>query len=136
MAETIERTNSLTLPDAAAMGYSQISVGGPGRLAVISGQVAWSRDGTPPPEGFADQVRIAGANLLGALEALGAGPADIVLLRVHLVRPEAEDWAAVGDVLRPMMGGVMPSVTGIGVFSLAAPDLRGEIEATVRTPDA
>lgn len=53
--QPLTRLNTTTLPDLGAAGYSQITTIEPGRLAFISGQVAWRReDGTTPSSECAD----------------------------------------------------------------------------------
>lgn len=74
MTQNIVRMNPPALPDAAAMGYSQISIVEPGRMAYISGQVARLPDGAPVPADLAGQTRIAAANARAARDALGAKP--------------------------------------------------------------
>ena len=59
MFSTLTRMNPDTLPDAGKVGYSQMTVTAPGRLAFVSGQVAQSAAGPPVPatlEGQTDQV--------------------------------------------------------------------------------
>lgn len=131
---TITRMNPTSLPDAGRIGYSQISIAPEGRLAFVSGQVAWRRDGEPPPPTLGEQTHIVIENLRAALDALGATPADIVLLRAYLtdLRPATQE--TVMAVLLPFLNGAQPSVTGIGVAALATPELQLEIEMTVRVP--
>lgn len=131
---TITRMNPPSLPDAGRIGYSQISIAPEGRLAFVSGQVAWRRDGEPTPPTLGEQTRIVIENLRAALDALGATPADIVLLRAYLtdLRPATQE--TVMAVLLPFLNGAQPSITGIGVAALATPELQLEIEMTVRVP--
>ena len=79
MTDPITRMNPPTLPDAGSIGYSQISVVEPGRLAFISGQVAVHADGSPAPDDLAGQAKLAAENVRKALEAAGAAPGDIVM---------------------------------------------------------
>jgi enamine deaminase RidA (YjgF/YER057c/UK114 family) len=85
MISPITRLNPASLPDAAAAGYSQISIVEPSRLAFISGQVAWRRDGSPAPDTLAGQAEVVVANARAALAAVGASPKDLVMVRVYLV---------------------------------------------------
>ncbi len=73
MTNSIVRLNPLTLPDAGKMGYSQISIVQPGRMAYLSGQVAWRPDGEAAPESLSEQMRLVAANAKAALSAMGAG---------------------------------------------------------------
>ncbi len=66
MTQKIVRLNPPSLPDASQMGYSQISIVEPGRMAYISGQVAWRPDGEPVPDSLAEQMKIVSQNALAA----------------------------------------------------------------------
>ena len=93
MTQPIARLNPSSLPDAAELGYSQISIVEPGRMAHVSGQVAWQPGGKPVPAGLADQAMLVAANAKAALDALGATPRDIAIARIYLVdlTPERMD---------------------------------------------
>ena len=125
MSQSIVRLNPGTLPDAGAAGYSQISIAEPGRIAFISGQVAWNRDGTPAPATLSEQA---------ALEAVGATAKDLLMVRIYLVDLNDERLGQLWPHLHVLFDGEQPSLTGIGVAALAAPDLQLEIEMTVRIP--
>lgn len=135
MAARITRLNPPTLPDAGRVGYSQISIVEPGRLAYISGQVAWTRDGGPVPGDLAAQMTVVTANARAALAAIGAEPSDVVQVRLYVVDLKPERLGQVMPGFRALFEGVQPSLTGIGVAALAAPDLQVEMEMVVRLPD-
>ena len=99
MSNAIVRMNPATLPDAGKVGYSQISIANPGRLAFISGQVAWSADGSAYMTELNDATMV------------------IVMTQITA-----------------FLGGEQPSLTGIGVASLANEDLKIEIEMVVQIP--
>jgi enamine deaminase RidA (YjgF/YER057c/UK114 family) len=84
MTQAIIRMNPSTLPNAAEMGYSQISIVEPGRIAYVSGQVAWRANGEPVPTDLAEQMKIVATNAKSALDALGASPEDIVIARCFM----------------------------------------------------
>ena len=128
MSVHIQKVNPPSLPDAPSMGYSQITVCEPGKLVFISGQVAWTPDGAPVPEGLHDQARIAMGNVVKALEAVAAGPGNIASIRMYLVQPAPEDFYGVAPVLAEFMDGVIPTFTALGVSSLAGEGLRIELE--------
>ncbi|MGH6762721.1 MAG: hypothetical protein ACRECW_14165 [Phyllobacterium sp.] len=46
-----------------------------------------------------------------------------------------ETLEQVFPVILELFDGAKPSITGVGVASLAAPDLKVELELTVRLPD-
>lgn len=135
VASKIVRLNPPGLPDPAAFGYSQISIVEPGRIAYVSGQVAWRRDGQPVPKDLKEQIKIATDNARGALKALGATPKDIINARLLVVDLTPERLEGLFPTLLEFFDGEAPSLTGIGVAALADPDLQVELEFTVRVPD-
>lgn len=130
----VERLNPASLPNAGNVGYSQISIAEASRLAFVSGQVAWSADGKPVPETLAGQVEVVFGNLQAALDELSAGKADIIQLRAYVVGLSPERMEVVMPALLEFLEGVQPSITGVGVASLAAPDLLVEVEMVVQVP--
>ncbi len=134
MTPSITRMNPSTLPNAAEMGYSQISIVEPGRMAYVSGQVAWRTNGEPVPADLAEQMTIVASNAKAALHALGASPEDIVMARCFVTDLTPERLNQVFPPLLEMLNGAKPCITGVGVAALAAPDLQVELELTVRLP--
>ena len=134
MAQPIVRLNPPSLPDASALGYSQISTVEAGRLAFVSGQVAVRPDGAPAPASLVEQTKIVGANIKSALEAICATPQDIVMARVYMVDLTPERLDEMTPHLLAAFDGTQPSLTGVGVVALAAPDLQLEMELVVRIP--
>jgi enamine deaminase RidA (YjgF/YER057c/UK114 family) len=135
MTQAIVRMNPPTMPNAAEMGYSQISIVEPGRMAYISGQVAWLANSKPVPSDLVEQMKIVTANAKAALNAIGATADDIVIARCFLTNLTPERLDRIFPPLLEMFGGAKPCITGIGVESLAAPDLQVELELPVRLPD-
>ncbi len=134
MAQPLMRLNPASLPDAGAIGYSQITTVEPGRLAFISGQVAWRPGGEPAPDSLAEQAKLVMGNARAALEAVGASPADLVMVRAYVVDLTPERLEELMPPLLAMLDGAQPSLTGVGVTALAAPDLQLEIEMIARVP--
>lgn len=126
---TIEQFNPDTLPDAPAMGYSQITTVTPGKMIFISGQVAWRPDGSPPPATLAEQAALAAGNLGKALEAAGAMPENVVSARMFIVDYTPEKSEEAVPPILALFNGHKSAFTAVGVTSLAAPDLLIEIEA-------
>lgn len=134
-AETLSRLNPPTLPDAGAVGYSQITVVEAGtKLAYISGQVAWRASGEPAPASFEEQAAIVVENANAALAAVGATAKDLVMVRAYVVGLSHERMGQIMPYILKLFDGAKPSLTGIGVDALGAPDLLLEIEMTVRVP--
>lgn len=135
MNESIVRLNLSTLPDAGEMGYSQISLVEPGRMAFISGQVAWQPNGEPVPEDVVEQMKLVSKNALSALNAVGAKPEHVVTARIYVVGLTPERLEELMPAFIATFDGAQPCVTGVGVEALAAPDLKVEMELVVRLPD-
>lgn len=134
MSSQITRLNPASLPDARKVGYSQISIARPGPLAFVSGQVAWPADGGQVPASLGEQTAIVIDNLENALAELECRAENIVQMRVYMTDLTPETQAKVMPQLLSFLGGAQPSLTGIGVSALAAPDLKIEIEMVVQ-PD-
>lgn len=135
MSKSITRVNPATLPNSREMGYSQISIVEPGRMAYISGQVAWQANGEPVPNDLTEQMKLVAKNARSALEAIGAKPEDVVLARVYMVDLTPERLEQLMPAFMATFDGAQPCVTGVGVAALAAPDLQVEMELVVRLPN-
>lgn len=134
MTQPLVRLNPPALPDAGAMGYSQITIVEPGRLAFISGQVAWQPGSESVPKSFVAQAELVVRNARTALDAAGASPTDLVMMRAYVVDLTPERLEQLWPLVLAFLDGAQPCVTGIGVAALAAPDLLLEIEMMVRLP--
>lgn len=102
--------------------------------AFISGQVAWRPGGEPAPEGLAEQAQLVVKNARAALNAAGASSEDLVMIRAYMVDLTPGRLEDVWPHVHALFDGARPSVTGIGVAALAAPELQLEIEMIVRLP--
>ncbi len=131
---SVGRHNPPTIWDMGSLGYSQISVAEPGRIAFLSGQVAWLPNSEEAPKDVTGQARVAAINLASALKVLGASGKDIVMLRVYVVDATTEKFQQVQTFLDELKGDGMPSITTIGVQALYSPDILVEIEMVVRVP--
>lgn len=132
---TITRLNPPTLIDFGQVGFSHISITEPGRMAYVSGQVAWTPDGAPVPADLVEQVRVIGSNVRKVLDSIGATPHDVVMARFYVTDLTEERLALVMGPLREIFEGAQPSLTGIGVAALAGPGLQAELELVVRLPE-
>ena len=130
----VSRRNPPTMWNMAALGFSHISVAEPGRIAFLSGQIAVTPGGGHVPEDIGGQARLATANLAAALKELEATAQDIVMLRVYVVNATGEAFGQAVAPLHELLGGVMPSITTIGVQALYKPEIKVEIEMAVRLP--
>ncbi|GEN26752.1 enamine deaminase RidA [Halovibrio variabilis] len=116
-------------------GYSQISIVEPGRMAYISGQVAWQPNGETAPEDLAEQMKLVSKNARSALEAVGAKPEHVVMARIYMVDLTPERLEQLMPPFIATFDGAQPCVTGIGVAALAGPELQVELELVLRFPD-
>jgi len=131
---SVSRLNPATMWDMTSVGFSHISVVEPGRLAFLSGQIATILGSEGVPEDLASQAKLATANLAAALKELNASAQDIVMLRVYVVNADREKFQQVVASLRELVGDAMPSITTVGVQALYMPEIKVEIEMTVRLP--
>ena len=134
MENSIIRLNPPTLPDATKSGYSQITVMEPGRLAFISGQVALQPNGEHVPDKLSEQAQIVAVNAKAALDAVDATPHDIVMARIYMVDLTPERLEEMIPHILAAFDGAQPSITGVGVAALAAPEYQLEMELIVRIP--
>jgi len=130
--DRLTRLNPSTLPATEELGYSQITISNPGRLAFVSGQVAVPGNGEPIPGDLAGQTDRVIGNLAKALEALDASPLDIVQLRIFVVDITPAVVGAVMEKVGHFLAGAKPSLTGVGVPGLASPEFLIEIEMVVQ----
>lgn len=122
-----------TLP--APAGYSHVVSARPARVVWVSGQVAMNPDGTAAPPGdWEAQTRLAFQNVGRALDAAGAGWADVVKLTFFVVdvsalttiRAVRDDFV---DTDKP------PASSLVQVAGLFRPDLLIEVEAVACPAD-
>ena len=134
---SITRVNPETMVDPASFGYSQVVTASNGRIVFLAGQGPTKlNEKSPPPDDLRGQARNAVDNILLALEAIDAGPENLLYLRINVVdynprmlidiAPEIERLTAEGD--KP------PASVFIGVSSLILPSTRIEIEAVAAIP--
>jgi enamine deaminase RidA (YjgF/YER057c/UK114 family) len=133
-AASVSRRNPATMWDMTSFGFSHISVVEPGRLAFLSGQIATTLGSEGVPEDLASQARLATANLAAALKELKASAQDILMLRVYVVNADREKFQQAVAPLLELVGYAKPSITTVGVQALYMPEIKVEIEMTVRLP--
>lgn len=120
---------------AAAPTYSMISItplSPTTKLISLAGQVGHESTTNQTPSSFAEQVRVALANVDKCLAAAGASKKDIITNRQYIVRLSQlskEDFKARADIVLEWWDDLKPSPdTLLGVESLAAPEYLYEIE--------
>jgi enamine deaminase RidA (YjgF/YER057c/UK114 family) len=113
-------------------GYTHIVEVQPGRVAYISGQVAFNKAGELVGEAdIVVQARQVFENLKDALEALNATFADVIKFTYYAV--DASRLAGIREV-RNQYVSTPPASTFVVVGGLARPEFLIEIEAVVALP--
>ena len=107
-----------------------VAVTGPLKLAYVSGQVSYDRDGIVVGKGdFRTQCEQVFKALTHNLKAAGATWNDVVKLNGYMVDPNAEDVAVYREVRSKYFArDAMPASTLVGVTRLVHEDLRLEVE--------
>jgi enamine deaminase RidA (YjgF/YER057c/UK114 family) len=127
----LKRTNPAALH--APFGYSHV-VEASGRLAFISGQVAYNQAGELVGAGDAGaQARQVFENLKAALAELGTDFGSVVKLNYYAV--DEESLQQIRSVRSEYVGEDPPASTFVFVRALVRPELLIEIEAVVALPD-
>jgi enamine deaminase RidA (YjgF/YER057c/UK114 family) len=138
--EHFNAINPATLADGLSVGYSQVTLAKPGRLIFMSGQVGWDTEKVVVGDGsFATQTAKALENVRLALDAAGATPRDVVLIRYYIVgltRERVETMASIVRESRMWDPDNPPAGTVLGVEKLAFDELLIEIEAIAVLPDS
>jgi len=116
---------------AAPKFYSHaVTVGTPGKLIYVSGQVSWGSDGQIVGAGdMRAQCQQVFKNLTNVLRAAGAGWGDIIKMNSYMVNLNADNVAAFREMRAGYLkAGQMPASTLVGVTSLVQPGLLLEVE--------
>jgi enamine deaminase RidA (YjgF/YER057c/UK114 family) len=128
------RLTHIPAPEGVApgRGYTHV-VSGSGRLAAISGQVAFDESGQIVGQGDAEaQARQVFENLRRCLAAAGATFDDVIKLTYFVT--DAAYMPSIRTVRDEFLGtGPLPASTAVQVAALVVPDLLLEIEALVLT---
>jgi enamine deaminase RidA (YjgF/YER057c/UK114 family) len=112
-------------------GYTHAVVVDGGRLVFIAGQVAFDKEGNLVGKGdLRAQTEKALDNLVAALAAAGATPADVVKVNTYVVNYRPADYPIIREARARIFDGQNPPAsTLIGVQALAVEELLIEIEA-------
>lgn len=128
----ITLVNPAGLPDVDI--YRQVAVATGSRTVYVAGQVSLDADGATVGAGdLAAQAERCYLNVATALAEVEATFDDVAKLTAYVVDLTPEKITTLGQGVARAMATLgtahLPPITGIGVASLAAPDLLVEVEA-------
>lgn len=129
---SIKRINPLSLYDGAATGMSQATVDNDTGLVFISGQVDWDTDFQTHNHDMKTQTANAAKHLITVLEEANSSVENILQLRVYVRGEVADHMEDIVPIIASTLGTSRPALTGIGVASLASPEILIEIEAVAK----
>jgi 2-iminobutanoate/2-iminopropanoate deaminase len=124
--------NPKELFDSTGSGYSQAVIDTETGLVFISGQVDWNQQHEVTEKSIEGQVRRALSNLEVVLEAAGSSVDRLLQVRAYVRGEISEHMSTIAPILAEFLGESRPALTGIGVASLASPEILVEIEAVAR----
>ncbi len=116
--------------------YTHVVTVDEGRLAFVSGQVAYDVDGNlVGRDDVAAQARQCFLNLRAALEAVGATTDDLVKITTYVVGYTESMRPGIGAARTEVLAtDPPPASTLLGVSALAFSDLLVEVDAVARIP--
>lgn len=129
---SIKLINPAELYDGTAFGLSQAVIDEQSGLVYISGQVAWDHQFQITSDTFEGQTKKALENLKLVLAAAGSSVEKLLRVRVYVRGELGEQMSVIAPIFADFVGEHRPSLTGIGVASLASPETLVEIEAVAR----
>ncbi|WP_417526622.1 RidA family protein [Marinomonas shanghaiensis] len=129
---SIKRINPLSLYDGTATGMSQATVDTDTGLVFISGQVDWDTDYQTHNHDIKRQTANAAKHLITVLEEANSSVDNILQLRVYVRGEVADHMEDIVPIIASTLGTSRPALTGIGVASLASPEILIEIEAVAK----
>lgn len=129
--EAIDPAGLAPLPGAA-----HVTVATGSRIVHVSGQTGVGPDGVTVGGTHGEQAEQAFRNQAIAIEGVGATPADIARLGLHVVGYTAQAFEEIIGAAIEVFGESLPltASTLVGVASLWQPDLVFEVDATLVSP--
>ncbi len=117
-------------------GYAN-GVAARGRQLFVAGQVGWRPDGTWTSDDFAEQAKLALANVASVLHAGGAKPEHIVRMTWYVTskREYLAAGRAIGAAFRAIIGHYDIAMTAVEVTALMEDRAKVEIEVTAVVPE-
>jgi enamine deaminase RidA (YjgF/YER057c/UK114 family) len=116
-------------------GYHHITIVEAGRTAYLAGQCPLDPSGAVP-DGLVAQTDVIITNSMTALEAIGAGPEDVVKTVIYVASPDRSDLAAAWRQLNdsPLGPAFSTASTLLGVAQLGFTGQLIELDLTVALP--
>lgn len=114
--------------EGADVGLQAVIAPAGGRLAYISGQGGQDQTGGLSPD-FAVQVAQAYASLAAVLQAMGAGPGQVVKLVVCVADHDKGKLGVLTEAVVALFGDRLPAQTLVPVPKLAVDGMLFEVEA-------
>ena len=113
-------------------GFSQVVTSTRGKLAFLSGQVAWNEhQEIVGPGDLRSQTWQTFDNIRKAMQSAGGSLSDIVAMRIYIVEDHLDESRHITEALKAHFAeDKPPATTWIGVQALANSDFLIEIEAT------
>lgn len=126
--------NPATLPPP--VGFSHAVVAAAGRFVYLGGQAAHDVSGRVVGTTMAEQFAQAGANVVAALDAAGAGPEHLVSIHIYVTDAAAYRAALpeLAEVYRAHFGRHYPAVALFEVTALFDPDAQVELVCVAVVP--
>lgn len=121
--------NPKELFDSSVSGYSQAVIDTETGLLFISGQVDWNQQYEIVEKSVEGQTRRALNNLKIVLENAGSSVDQLLHVRAYVRGELGEHMSTIAPIFSEFLGESRPALTGIGVASLASPEILVEIEA-------
>lgn len=129
---SIVSINPAELYDGSTSGMSHAKVDGDTGLVFVSGQVDWDPENGVGSHSMQSQTESAAKNLLKVLAEAGSSVEDVLQLRVYVRGEVGEHMETVVPIIAEYLGRNRPALTGVGVASLASPEILIEIEAVAK----
>lgn len=126
---------------AKPRGYSN-GIAARGTTIHVAGQIGWNAECKFESDDFADQARLALANVVAVLREAKAGPEHIVRMTWYVTSKKEylQAGKALGAAYRELMRGTdgnisFPAMTAVEVTALIEDRAKVEIEVTAVLPD-
>lgn len=129
---SILNINPDSVYDGAPNGLSQARIDTDTGLVFVSGQVDWNTDFGISGTDVGTQAEHAMQHLKAVLEDAGSSLQNVLQLRVYIRGEVSVHMDKLVPIILQYFGSIRPALTGVGVASLASPELLVEIEAIAK----